>query len=259
MKIFDAFPFFNELELLEIRLEELYDDVDYFIICESTKTHQNKPKELNYFNNKEKFKKFQDKIIYHIFNPEIYPYQWYIENEQRNNLKIVIDNLISKNDYILLSDADEIIDKNIIKQIRKNPSEFQKPKTCIMQMSYNFINTVVKSPWHHAGWRGTVIIPAEFYLKTDLHSWRVQKDELERVENAGWHFSFLGGAERIKTKIKSYGHAEFNNEAYTNIENIENRIKNLLDPLGRDYFIIEKETNLNKFPQSSLKFQNLFY
>lgn len=258
MKIIDAFLFFNELELLEIRLEELYNDVDYFIICESTKTHQNKPKELYYLNNKEKFKKFQDKIIHHVFHPEIYPYQWYIENEQRRNLKIAIDNLILQNDYILLSDADEIIDKNIIKQIRQNPLDFKKPKTCVMQMSYNFINAVVRSPWHHAGWRGTIIIPAEFYFQTDLHSWRAKKDELERIENAGWHLSFLGGAERIKTKIESYGHAEFNNETYTNIQNIKNRIKNCLDPLRRDDFIIEKEINLSKFPKSSLKFQSLF-
>jgi beta-1,4-mannosyl-glycoprotein beta-1,4-N-acetylglucosaminyltransferase len=259
IKIFDAFPFFNELELLEIRLEELYNDVDYFIICESTKTHQNKPKKLYYLENKEKFKKFQDKIIHHVFDPQEYPYQWYIENEQRKELKIPISKLISENDYVLLSDADEIIDKKIVKEIRRNPLEFQRPKTCIMQMSYNFINTVVKSPWHHAGWRGTVIVPANYFLKNNLHYWREQKDELERVENAGWHFSFLGGTERIKIKIESYGHAEFNNEAYTNIENIENRIKNLLDPLGRNYFVIEKETNFDKFPESSLKFKNLFY
>jgi beta-1,4-mannosyl-glycoprotein beta-1,4-N-acetylglucosaminyltransferase len=259
MKIFDAFPFFNELELLEIRLEELYDHVDYFVICESTKTHQNKPKQLYYLENKEKFKKFENKILHHIFDPQIYPYQWYIENEQRNELKIPINKLISKNDYVLLSDADEIIDKKIIKQIKNNTLNFLKPKTCVMQMSYNFINTVIKSPWHHAGWRGTVVIPAEFFLETGLHHWRKQKDELERIENAGWHFSFLGGAERIKTKIESYGHAEYNHKIFTNIENIEHRMKNFSDPLNRNNFVIQKETNLEKFPKSSLKFKNLFY
>ena len=46
MKIYDCFQFFNELDLLEIRLELLYDYVDYFVISETDKTHSNQPKEL---------------------------------------------------------------------------------------------------------------------------------------------------------------------------------------------------------------------
>jgi len=38
-KIYDCFSFFNELDLLEIRLQELYDHVDYFVISEANKTH----------------------------------------------------------------------------------------------------------------------------------------------------------------------------------------------------------------------------
>ena len=38
MKIFDSFRFFNELEILEIRFNILYDVVDYFVITESPYT-----------------------------------------------------------------------------------------------------------------------------------------------------------------------------------------------------------------------------
>ena len=41
MKIYDCFQFFNELDLLEIRLDTLYDHVDYFVLSESNKTHSN--------------------------------------------------------------------------------------------------------------------------------------------------------------------------------------------------------------------------
>ena len=37
-KIYDCFNFFNELDILELRLNILYDVVDYFIIVESNKT-----------------------------------------------------------------------------------------------------------------------------------------------------------------------------------------------------------------------------
>ena len=45
-KIYDWFPFYNELETLEIRLNELNDHVDYFVLVESVETHQGKEKEL---------------------------------------------------------------------------------------------------------------------------------------------------------------------------------------------------------------------
>jgi beta-1,4-mannosyl-glycoprotein beta-1,4-N-acetylglucosaminyltransferase len=48
MKIYDCFPFFNELDILEIRLNELYDVVDYFVLVESRCSFSNNPKLLFY-------------------------------------------------------------------------------------------------------------------------------------------------------------------------------------------------------------------
>jgi beta-1,4-mannosyl-glycoprotein beta-1,4-N-acetylglucosaminyltransferase len=257
MKIIDSFLFFNELELLEIRLEELFDAVDFFVICECTKTHQNKPKPLHYLENKDKFKKFESKIIHHIFDPKESPYDWYIENEQRNEIKNA--NFEMKNgDVFLLSDADEIISKNAVNYIRSNKEKFNVPTTSIMQMSYGYINTVVEKPWHHKGWRGTIILPYDYFLQDNLNLWRSKKDSLNRFENSGWHFSFMGGAERIKTKIESYAHSEFNNEQHTDLKNITERINSLQDPLGRSDFELYIEEDFNKFPKSCLKFKNLF-
>jgi hypothetical protein len=45
----------------------------------------------------------------------------------------------------------------------------------------------------------------------------------EIVDNAGWHLSFMGGSQRIKDKIKSYGHQEFNNSNILN--NVESNMK----------------------------------
>ena len=46
MKVYDCFTFFNELDLLEIRLNELDNVVDYFVLVESKRSFQNKPKEI---------------------------------------------------------------------------------------------------------------------------------------------------------------------------------------------------------------------
>ena len=63
-KVYDCFTFFNEFELLEIRLNELNPVVDKFVLVEATKTHQGKEKPLFYNENKDRFEKFKDKIIH---------------------------------------------------------------------------------------------------------------------------------------------------------------------------------------------------
>ena len=68
VKIYDCFPFFNELDLLEIRLSELNNFVDYFVLVEARQNHQGKPKPLYFKENKERFKKWNDKIIHIIID-----------------------------------------------------------------------------------------------------------------------------------------------------------------------------------------------
>lgn len=62
--IYDCFSFFNEIELLEIRLNILENTVDRFVIVEANHTHSGQPKEFIFENNKDKFEKFLHKIIY---------------------------------------------------------------------------------------------------------------------------------------------------------------------------------------------------
>ena len=75
MKIYDSFLFFNELDLLEIRLNVLYPYVDHFIISEQSKTHSGLEKEWIFEQNRERFAKFEDKIIYHKQDTEDFEYE----------------------------------------------------------------------------------------------------------------------------------------------------------------------------------------
>ena len=62
MAIYDCFQYFNEDHMVELRMNILNDYVDFFVISESTKTHQGDKKKLNFEVNN--FKKFKHKIIY---------------------------------------------------------------------------------------------------------------------------------------------------------------------------------------------------
>lgn len=64
LKIYDCFTFFNEIELLKIRFEELYNVVDKFVLVEATQTFTGEPKELFFLKNKNLFSKYEDKIIH---------------------------------------------------------------------------------------------------------------------------------------------------------------------------------------------------
>ena len=60
MAIYDCFQYFNEDHMVDLRLNILNEYVDYFVISESTKTHQGEEKEINF--DIKKFSKFKHKI-----------------------------------------------------------------------------------------------------------------------------------------------------------------------------------------------------
>ncbi|ENG0234628.1 beta-1,4-mannosyl-glycoprotein beta-1,4-N-acetylglucosaminyltransferase, partial [Burkholderia multivorans] len=106
-KIYDCFCYFNEDMLLELRLETLWDHVDYFVISEAVYTQTGNPKPLNF--DIEKFAKYRDKIRYLTvdhFAPGARS-AWKNENYQRNYLIHGLHDA-QPDDWILVSDLDEI-------------------------------------------------------------------------------------------------------------------------------------------------------
>ena len=103
-KIYDCFPFFNELDLLEIRLNYLDPYVDYFVLCEAKVTFSGISKKLFYAENKDLFKKFEHKIIHVVVDdtpPELIgvdPFR--TDQHQRNSVIKGLDNC-SDDDIII--------------------------------------------------------------------------------------------------------------------------------------------------------------
>ncbi len=136
MKIYDCFTFFNELDLLEIRLNILNPVVDYFVIVEASKTHSGSEKKLIFLNNKDQFKEFSEKIIHIIVDdmPSISNNdRWILENFQRNAISRGLTKC-NADDLIMISDLDEIpnlekidsIKKILLKNSEKNDSIYKK-------------------------------------------------------------------------------------------------------------------------------------
>lgn len=120
--IFDCFTFFDELDILDIRLNVLNEVVDKFVLVESTLTHSGHNKSLYFDINKEKFSPFLNKIIHVVVDDmDIINGVWEKENYQRNQIMRGLVNNANDEDCILISDIDEIPNSKLIKNI--NPEK----------------------------------------------------------------------------------------------------------------------------------------
>ena len=235
-KIYDCFPFFNELEVLEIRLETMYDYVDYFIISECDYTFSGLKKGFIFEENKERFSKYLDKII-HIKNENTDEFVNLVNNYDGKR-KDIYQNIINRLDRMRVSaetdfgkghwcrdylhkelvmlgmdvcEDDDIIIFGDLDEI-PNPEKlkFDGGKYLVNQknMMY-YINTENISE----RWCGTYICKFSDIMDNSCMFTREKRFMFEIVENAGWHLSFMGGSDRIIQKIQSYGHQEYNNSS----------------------------------------------
>ena len=122
MAIYDCFQFFDEEHILDLRLNILYEFIDFFVLVESTIDHQGKPKKLNF--DSKKFKKFNDKIIYivvddtaEVIKKPHFGGESLVEQHQRNSLTRGLKKC-HEDDLIILSDVDEIPDLKKLNQIK---------------------------------------------------------------------------------------------------------------------------------------------
>ena len=221
--VYDAFLFYNELELLDIRLNTLNDVVDKFVLVESTVTHTNQPKPLYYEENKHKFKKFHKKII-HIIVKDSPPvsFAWVLERFQ---LEATTRGLkkCKPTDVILYGAVDEIPNPEKIAEYKNKPGTH---KAFLMKLSYYFLNCVAQNT---DDWRGT-----SMFLYKDLKKFKeiyftryIPVDVF--IPHGGWHFSYMGGLKRMQTKISSMAHQEYNTHKLNSQENLKIAINSLSD------------------------------
>jgi beta-1,4-mannosyl-glycoprotein beta-1,4-N-acetylglucosaminyltransferase len=283
--VFDCFTFFNELDILEIRLNTLNDVVDKFVLVEATKTHQGNDKPLFYNENKSRYAAFADKIIHVIIDtfPAIDASSaWTLERYQR---EMIAEGLktAKPGDTILISDVDEIPDPEKIKAF-KNKSGI---KIFCQRSFYYFINCINTSNSGNYAWCGTIMasynskispqtlryISIQFlglysdrlivrmYSRLKILQWKIKlMQNIYTVENGGWHFSFLGGVEKIIKKLEAFAHSEYNTAEYKDPKKIEQALDEGRDIFGRDFtykFVPLDDTFPTYIVKNREKYKNL--
>jgi beta-1,4-mannosyl-glycoprotein beta-1,4-N-acetylglucosaminyltransferase len=238
MKIIDCFTFFNELDLLEFRLKLLDPYIDHFVIAESNLTHSGRNKPYYFEENKKRFEPWLHKIKYIplkqsaeglsfnkneiSYNPE--SASWKLENEQRNALSAAGE-LTGDDDLVIVSDLDEIPDPVLLQKM-KTPDE---PIALSMLFHYYFFNC--QNSGTERWWNGSIIVCGRQFNEITPQTLRDNRNNYKRINKGGWHFSYLGGIEKIKQKIRSFAHTEFNKDEFLQDEYLLKAINN-----GEDIF-----------------------
>lgn len=229
IKIYDCFLFFNENDLLELRLNELDSVVDFFIIVESSCTFTKNGK--GFLLDKEKIKKFNHKIIYIQNNDFIRsPNPWETEKAQRNKIAEGLNLPFlpvqsQDDDLIMLSDLDEIPKKDKVieafYEIYKNNKKYLR--FILNNYFYKFDNKM--NPPNE--WGGSVATKKKNITMSmqDLRT-KLPADECFSIKNAGWHYSyFYKDIKDVLKKIESYSHQEVNKWPNNDPVLVENNIK----------------------------------
>lgn len=271
--IYDCFTFFNELDILEMRLNILDEIVDKFVLVESRKTHTNLDKPLYFEENKKRFEKFEDKII-HIIADDLPPFQvtWTNEVCQRNAIeKGLVD--CQDDDVIIISDLDEIPNPQKVLEVKDLPgikaldltfstfylncihAEFGEWKKGPKILSYKDFKTY----FDDKNYNYSIYCPEKYNKGNTATKVRLY-DYAQHFEDAGWHFHSIGGASSLFQKFRSRAHIKRTKDL--NDEELEAELQRQIDNVvsGKTFLIAPIGTNLPQYIlENQQKYSHLLY
>ena len=229
--VIDCIPFFNELDILKLRLHILDPLVDRFVIEEATHTFSGLPKDLCFEKNREMFEEFLPKITYLVVDnsPEEISTQERDKFQKNALAKALTD--ASDEDVLILSDVDEIPNPAVLQELVKrfDPDKIyhlaQRNFYCYLNMeeiSGNLLSITGEFPGvERRMWLGTKVFAKKNIPESgiiDLREISPEDPRSVRVADGGWHFGYMGSchetdvSRRVGTKVVAAAHQEYNTE-----------------------------------------------
>jgi beta-1,4-mannosyl-glycoprotein beta-1,4-N-acetylglucosaminyltransferase len=259
-KIIDAFLFYNELDLLKVRLSYLGQHVDQFVITEANIDFAGNPKPFLLNNELIQSLPFSEKIVYHqecidldslIWRYKRFRYQnrkskflWTIQDAQRNSLLKPLRNY-SKNDIVIFSDLDEFPAIPALHESIKllNISSLNPDRLALSLRQILFYFNVNSCAFEDLFY-GTVIAKNAAFFHIKPHKLRADKNDLPHIESGGWHFSYFMDEEKIINKVSTISDVEgLNHFKQLSVDEVRYKIANKLDLYDRPVPLGGKPTN----------------
>ncbi len=239
--IYDIFPFFNELDVLEIRLNELDSYVDKFVIIESDNTITLHPKHRLFYDaqNEPQFKKFKDKIIYFPYTYQkvpadvqfqtdylnlFDPIHWLRLEQMFHNVWTFLEKSLTVNDICIVSNADEIPRGTVVNKYAKTLKDevigFEQ------ECYWYWINCLCLDPGNQP-WHGSIMFRYRPNVSIGESMTSIKRLSRINTPNSGWHFCYMVPITRIQEKISTSPHQEFNLLTILDTERLSKVINNL--------------------------------
>lgn len=192
--ILTAQPFFNEMDLLEIKFRELSDVVDLHVIVEATTTFTGLPKPLYFKENAARFKRWP--VIHRVIElPQSVPSPWDREAVQYQAVRQVVAAL--NPEIALWVDADECPRRNVVERFRGMNCACATLEMDHLLYYFDRMDRTQK-------WRNGKI---GFYNRNAASQpWRGET-HWPIMQDAGWHFEYCGGRGKLVEKLDGVSHA----------------------------------------------------
>lgn len=209
-RVIDTFQFCDELDVLEIRLNELSGVVDRFVLVEADRTHLGQPKPLVFAGNRGRFAAFAERIEHVVVTalPDD-PSPWVRENAQREAIARGLVGL-RPNDVVVVSDVDEIPRAEALARARDHllADDGSHGCLCVFAMPDHYFRLDYRNDGAPAA-RSVAVRGDRFHRVTPqiLRHLRLYADldgsvsryphPFHVLPDAGWHFSFVGDDEAV--------------------------------------------------------------
>ncbi len=246
MKIYDCTTFYSEHMMLDVRFHILDKHVEKFIVSESTFSHSGKRKKLNFDINN--YKKFKDKIIYlvidkepeNLINIDKDP-SLINSNKRMNSIKRIelsynfMENSIkdiAEDDIVILSDNDEIpnLDSKQFKNCKKKIILF---KQLFFYYKFNLYYDLM--PWFGSkactkkklksfAWLNNLKAKKYPFWRFDTYFSQNKLNNLEIIDDGGWHFTNVKTAEDLYEKFSNFGHHDEFDESGITVDKLKDYI-----------------------------------
>ncbi|HEY5410830.1 MAG TPA: hypothetical protein VIJ94_08885, partial [Caulobacteraceae bacterium] len=250
-RIVNVMPFFNELALLRLHLEEMAPWVDKFVIVEATKTFTGMDKPLTFEANRGLFEDFADKIVHVPIRsfPAYATSAWARDFHQRDMAIAGASGLCGEEDYIIETDVDEVIDGRVLEGFEADFAALE------VRLSRFFLNYRPAPGNPQRARPKSSLFKARHRARHGISYGRfnlsVRYPEAHLVRDAGWHFTSMLDAEGISQKVRSYAHQEHSKERFRTQSHFQSVLDRLragqLDP---DWERVELD---DSFPASLLR------
>jgi hypothetical protein len=222
-KVVDACMLFNELDLLELRLRELWPVVDRFVVVEAAFSHAGAPKPLFLAESGSRFQPFREKLVTHTLRtpplaaPRNEAERAVIERFQRDAIGAALAPLgLARRDVVIVSDIDEVPRATTLASL---DDRLHGARFCVfIQRHYHrYVNHAGPDGSEPLRWLGSVACRYATLRRIGAHRVRVGARRagilFERsdprwsyVEDGGWHLTWMGGAEASWTKAQNVLH-----------------------------------------------------